>query len=141
MHFLCVCVCICVACVCVCVSLVSVAVQECRSESMMANTHHILNQTNPSSLLSCLKSLSLSHRTINTFASPPNLFSWSFFSISRRKKMFATSSRLSDVALYFVHSRRPHNSGRWILKHSQGPAREGRFEVLMVGWGLNKAPL
>lgn len=139
------CVCACVfmhlCCMCVCVSLVSAAVQECRSESMMANTHHILNQTNPSSLLSCLKSLSLSHRTINTFASPQICFPALFFFISRRKKMFATSSRLCDVALYFVHSCRPHNSGRWILKHSQGPAREGRFEVLMTRWGLNKAPL
>lgn len=125
MHFFCACVSMHLCCMCVCVSLVSAAVQECRSESMMANTHHTLNQTNPSSLLSCLKSLSLSHRTINTFASPPNLFSSSFFSVSRRKRMFATSSRLSDVALYFVHSHRPHNSGRWILKHSQGPAREG----------------
>lgn len=57
MHLVYMCVCVCAAVLHVCVSLVSAAVQECRSESMIANTHHILNQTNPSSLLSCLESL------------------------------------------------------------------------------------
>lgn len=115
-------VCVQLCCMCVCLWL---ALQSRNVAASLWSQIHTTFWIKPIPRHYCLVS-NLSHRTINTFASPPNLFSSSFFSVSRRKKMFATSSRLSDVALYFVLLLRPHNSGGWILKHSQGPAWEGK---------------
>lgn len=121
MHFFCMCVCpcICVACVCVCLS-------PGMSQRVYDGKHTPHFESNQSLVITVLSQISLALTPHYKYLCSPSKFVFLvfFFPISRRKKMFATSSRLSDVALYFVHSCRPHNSGRWILKNILRARRE-----------------
>lgn len=115
--FLHVCVSMHLCCMCVCVCL-----SPGMSQRVYDGKHTPHFETNQSLVITVLSQISLALTPHYKYLCFPSKFVFLvfFFSISRRKKMFAASSRLSDVALYFVHSCRPHNSGRWILKHSQG---------------------